>query len=405
MNAQDINSPYSHFGIGILYPGQTSYNAAMGGIGIGLQGNSFINILNPASYSFFDSTAFLLQGGILVDFINTRTAELSTHSRNAQLGYLLMGFPITRWLKTSLGLTPYSQVGYLIYEDQLQDSIGRITNEYEASGGINRAHLGLAVQPFKNFSVGANASFLFGPLDYKQIVDFPDSAYIYSLRVVNNRFVKDFMFELGAQYAARLSPTLTLTTGLVYELPASLNTKRYLLAETFVPALNNIDNIYDTISYYPDQKGTIELPMAFGGGITIEKTNRWKAGMDVYWQKWEDFRSFGLNDSLDNSLRIAAGGQFIPSASATASFAQRTNYRIGFHYNKTYLKLRENQINEFGLTFGTGLPLKSLQSMVNVAVEIGQRGTLNDGLIKENYIRISLGLSIYERWFIRSKFY
>lgn len=405
LTAQDINSPYSHFGVGTLYPGQTSFNAAMGGIGLGLQGNSFVNILNPASYSFFDSTSFLLQGGLLADFINTQTEELSANSRNVQLGYLLVGFPITRWLKTSLGLTPYSQVGYLIYEDNEQDSIGRITNEYKASGGINRAHIGLALQPFRNFSVGANASFLFGPLDYQQIVDFPDSAFIYSMRVINNRFVQDFMFEVGVQYAVRLSPSLTLTTGLVYELPASLNTKRYLLAETFVPALNDIDNIYDTIAYYPDQKGAIELPTAYGGGITLQKANRWMAGVDAYYQKWEDFTSFGVNDSLDNSFRIAAGGQFIPSASVTAGYAQRINYRLGFHYNKTYLKLHGHQINEFGLTFGTGLPLKGLQSMVNIAVEIGQRGTLNDGLIKENYVRISLGLSIYERWFIRSKFY
>ena len=403
--AQDINSPYSHFGIGNLYTGQTSFNASMGGMGIGLKGNMFINILNPASYGFFDSTSFLLQGGLLFDCINTHTEQLSASSRNVQLGYMLIGFPITRWLKTSVGLIPYSQVGYLIYEDHDQDSIGRITNEYEASGGLNRVHLGLALQPFKNFSVGVNASFLFGDLDYKQIVDFPDSAYIYSLRVINNRFVQDFMFEVGAQYVARLSPSLNLTTGIVYELPASLATKRYLLAETFVPLLNNIDNIYDTIFYFPDQKGTIELPMGFGGGINFEKSNRWMAGVDVYWQKWEDFQSFSLNDSLVNSLRIATGGQFRPSAKTMANYAQRISYRIGFHYNKTYLKLHGTQINEFGLTFGAGLPLKGIQSMVNLAVEIGQRGTISNGLLKDNYVRLSLGLSIYERWFIRSKFY
>ncbi|MBP6976967.1 MAG: hypothetical protein KBB71_01475 [Lentimicrobiaceae bacterium] len=403
--AQDINSPYSNFGVGNLFPGQTSVNTAMGGIGIGLQGNSFINIMNPASYGFFDSTSFILQGGILADAVKTQSENISTTSRNVQLGYMLFGFPIAHWLKSSIGLTPFSRVGYLIYNDYDQDSVGRITNQYQASGGLNRAHIGLAIRPFRNLSVGVNANFLFGDLDYQQIVDFPDSAYIYSFRVIANRFVQDFMFEVGAQYTAHLSPSLRLTAGAVYELPASLNTKRYLLAETFIPALNNVDNIYDTIVYQPDQKGTIELPQAFGGGFTLENPNRWTAGVDVYWQQWEDFRSFSMNDSLDNSLRVAAGGQFRPSLAASANYAQKIQYRFGFHYNKTSLKLRGTQINEIGLTFGAGLPLKGIQSMVNLAVEIGQRGTTSNGLLKENYVRLSLGISIYERWFIRSKFY
>lgn len=403
--AQDINSPYSNFGVGNLFPGQTSVNTAMGGIGIGLQGNSFINIMNPASYGFFDSTSFILQGGILADAVKTQSENISTTSRNVQLGYMLFGFPIAHWLKSSIGLTPFSRVGYLIYNDYDQDSVGRITNQYQASGGLNRAHIGLAIRPFRNLSVGVNANFLFGDLDYQQIVDFPDSAYIYSFRVIANRFVQDFMFEVGAQYTAHLSPSLRLTAGAVYELPASLNTKRYLLAETFIPVLNNVDNIYDTIVYQPDQKGTIELPQAFGGGFTLENPNRWTAGVDVYWQQWEDFRSFSMNDSLDNSLRVAAGGQFRPSLAASANYAQKIQYRFGFHYNKTSLKLRGTQINEIGLTFGAGLPLKGIQSMVNLAVEIGQRGTTSNGLLKENYVRLSLGISIYERWFIRSKFY
>lgn len=403
--SQDINSPYSHFGIGNLYSGQTSINAAMGGIGIGLKGNAFINILNPASYGFFDSTSFVFQGGILGDFVNTRTETMSASSRNVQLGYILMGFPITSWLKTSLGLTPYSRAGYLIYENQYQDSIGRITNSYMASGGLNRAHIGLALHPLKGLSVGTNASFLFGSLDYQQVVDFPDSLYISSFRVINNRNVQDFMFEVGAQYAARLTPNLEMTTGVTCQLAASLNTKRYLLAETFVPGLNNIDYVKDTVVYSPDEKGTVDLPMGIGGGITLEKPNRWMVGGDVYMQKWADFRSYGANDSLSNSLRMATGAQFIPSSSTMAKYMERISYRVGFHYNKTYLKLRNHQINEFGLTFGAGLPLKAWQSMINLAVEIGQRGTISDGLIRENYIRISIGLSIYERWFIRSKFY
>jgi hypothetical protein len=404
-SAQDINSPYSHFGVGNLYSGQTSYNAAMGGIGIALNGHIFVNILNPASYGFFDSTSFIFQGGLLAEFINAQTDQAKASSRNTQLGYMLMGFPITGWLKVSLGITPYSRTGYLIYEDRIQEGVGRITNSYEASGGLNRPYIGLAVKPFKNFSVGLNTSFLFGAIDYQQVVDFPDSLYYYSFRVVNNRNVHDFLFQLGAQYNAKLSPSLGMTLGAVYDLPGALKTKRYLLAETFIPAQNEVDYIKDTVAYQPDQIGNLKFPMGLGGGVTLQNPGKWLAGLDVHWQKWEDFRSFGTNDSLVNSLQISTGAQFRPSGSSLSSYFERINYRIGLRLNKSYLELKDRQINDFGLTFGAGFPFKGSLSMINLGVEIGQRGTLAEGLIKENYFRISLGFSFYERWFIRSKFY
>ncbi len=268
-SSQDINSPYSHFGVGNLYSGQTSYNAAMGGTGIALNGPTFINILNPASYGFFDSTSYVFQAGLIADFLNEQAENVDANSRNVQLGYMLMGFPITKWLKTSLGITPFSRTGYLIYEVREQEGVGRITNSYEASGGLNRPYIGMAAKPFRNLSVGVNVSFLFGVLDYQQVIDFPDSSYYFSFRVINNRNVQDFLFQAGAQYNISLTPSLQMTLGAVYDIPANLNTKRYLLAETFVPALNNIDYIKDTIVYLPEEKGTLEFPMGAGGGITL----------------------------------------------------------------------------------------------------------------------------------------
>src|SRR5574344_697845 len=57
-------SPYSMFGIGEIEKGGTAFNYSMGGIGIGIRDNRFINYLNPASITERDTLSFMLDFGV-----------------------------------------------------------------------------------------------------------------------------------------------------------------------------------------------------------------------------------------------------------------------------------------------------------------------------------------------------
>jgi hypothetical protein len=74
-------------------------------------------------------------------------------------------------------------------------------------------------------------------------------------------------------------------------------------------------------------------------------------------------------------------------------------------FNNTYLKLRGKQLNEFAVTVGLGLPLRGVRTAVNLSAQIGLRGTTEADLIRETYVRFIIGFSIYERWFIKRKYY
>ena len=112
-----------------------------------------------------------------------------------------------------------------------------------------------------------------------------------------------------------------------------------------------------------------------------------------------------MNDSLSNAWQICAGGEVIPDFSSVSSYFKRVRYRFGLNFDKTYLELRGKQINEYGLSIGFGFPLRGFRTMLNVGAEAGTRGTTANGLIRESYIRVSLGFSIYERWFVKRKYY
>ena len=58
-------TPYSMFGLGQMVFDGSSYNMSMGGIGVGIIDNRYINYVNPASITARDTLAFMLDFGLL----------------------------------------------------------------------------------------------------------------------------------------------------------------------------------------------------------------------------------------------------------------------------------------------------------------------------------------------------
>jgi hypothetical protein len=146
------------------------------------------------------------------------------------------------------------------------------------------------------------------------------------------------------------------------------------------------------------------LPDKYGFGFTLRSSDQWMVGADYQWQNWSNYKAFDRNDSLQNTMQISLGGEFSPSPNLMASYWRRVKYRVGFRYNKTYLDLRDTRINEFGISFGLGLPIPRSYSTMNLGFEIGRKGTTASGLIQNNFYRITVGISVWERWFVKNKY-
>ena len=171
--------------------------------------------------------------------------------------------------------------------------------------------------------------------------------------------------------------------------------------------ISGVEFFRDTVEYR-NEKGKVVFPEGFGLGVSMVNPNHWLIGMDYKSDKWKDFKSFGVSDSLVNSQSIALGGQITPDF-ASNSYLKRIEYRLGARYFQSYLKLRGIQLDGFGITFGLGMPLRSLavkgsKSMINIGVEAGRRGTMDNGLIQESYVNFFFGISIYESWFFKRRY-
>jgi len=400
-----IVSPYSRFGIGDLSDNNNAWNLSMGQLGIGLRSPHHVNYANPASYSAFDSLSFVFEGGLNGEFVNLKSDLQNVNRTYASLGYLLFGMPVNKWWKTSVGLIPFSDVGYNVANYEEYPNSGTVARLYTGSGGISRLFWGNSIRLLKNFSVGANISYLFGSMDREALVLFPDSVYALNFKEVYHVTMNDLYYSFGAQYRAKINNDISMNLGLVYSPTLSMASKTDIFASTFLVSSSGVESPRDTLVETTGYKGRIIIPMMLGSGISFEKAEKWIIGADYKWQNWEKFRAFGLSDSLVNSWQINIGGEIIPDNDNYNNFLARVRYRLGFTYGKTYLHLRGQDLNEYAITFGVGLPLPGMKTMLNLGAQYGVRGTTTQHLIRESYFKIVVGFTIYERWFVKRKYF
>lgn len=401
-----INSPYSIYGIGHISSRSNNVRSmSMGGIAYALSNPGFVNVANPASYTAFDSISFVFNGGIFGAMVTLKSVNLSQKTDYASINYLTFGFPVTKWWRSSFGLLPFSDVGYNISNEVEIENVGLVRYLNQGLGGLNQVYWGNAFKINDNLSVGINAAYLFGTIDKQLSTTFPDSVEMINTRIYNSITADDFYFTYGLQYRKELKNKLMLGAGVVFSSLTKIKAQKKHLATTYFGSnLANIAFFRDTIEYNPSIRGDIIIPGYIGFGLVLQKSDKWLIGADYTWQNWKKYSAFGSEDSLNNSMNISVGGQFTPNKYSILSYWERVSYRIGFRYYSSYLELHNKRIDGFGINFGLGFPLRKSRSTINLGFEIGQFGTTDNKLLQENIIRFTLGISIYERWFVKSKY-
>lgn len=401
-----VNSPYTRFGVGNLVEnGMDPRITAMGGLYYGMQGNNLINTANPASYAAFDSVSFIFDGGIFGLITQLQTSTQTNQGDYISLSHLMFGFPVTKWWRTSLGILPFSYVGYDIYSTEAREDFTEIQYVYQGSGGFSQLYWGNAFRIGKKLSVGFNMKYMFGSIIRSRGISFPDSIEIKNTYIRGSIKPSDIYGEVGIQYKASLPKGMFMVVGGAFSPQFEINSKANFLTTTYFGDINSVQYSYDTIQFLVNQKGTFTLPIRTGFGVTVGKEGKWTAGADFLWQNWEKYEYYGTSDSLVNKWNVAIGGEYIPDARSMNSYFQRIAYRLGGHYGKTPLYLKDKHLDEFGISFGLGLPIKKSKSTINLSLSMGKRGTIQNGLINERFIRFTVGVNVFENWFFKSKYY
>jgi len=397
-------SAYSFFGIGDKNNSSTVEQLSMGGVGVSLNDSYHLNFLNPAANSSLRFTTYTMA----IENLNNTVKDSNGEQRasTTYLSYLALGFPIGENGGMTFGLLPNSSVGYSLVSNTL-DSEGAVTEgtQYIGDGGTNKVFLSFGYKPFKNLSFGLQGNYIFGKIENSILNQVKDVSLGTKYQNVSN--VKGFTLNGGFQYKRKLNPKLDFLFGGNFDFNNEIEAtgNEYLYSVSLGTFESPRDTILSTKSI-----GILKSPLKSTLGLGLGKENKWYAGVDYSFQNALELSGGVFNNyskiDYDKYSKLAVGGFYTPKFNSITSYWDRVTYRAGIKYENTGLLVDASgngtdftAIDDFGISFGVGLPMSKQLSNLNIGFEIGKRGQTANGLVQENYFNFRLGLSLNDKWF------
>ena len=275
-----MNSPYTRYGFGQLGTMEVGVNKGMGGTGIGLQNNSQINLLNPASYAAVDTLTFLLDVGMSLHNTNFAEGGVKMNARNTTFDYLAMQFRLMPKLGMTISMTPFSNIGYNFSNTQTirDDEDGQVTttNRYYGDGGLRQVTMGLGWSPLKGLSVGTNLSYLYGEI-YHYVYNQYNEAAISTRTKQYKADVTSYMANFGMQYQTIFGKN-KVTVGATYQLGHSIDDEAYIID---LVSTGSVVTSSDTLTTTP-----LSIPSGFGFGVSYTFDDRLTLAADYSTQSY-----------------------------------------------------------------------------------------------------------------------
>lgn len=412
------SSPYSRYGLGEIDPSVLPQSRGMGGIGTAINKiNNFntINVLNPASYGFINYTT--IDVGLYTNIVGlSQTGQASVRNANFRLSHINFAVPVSRRSALSFGLMPYSEMGYNYKQSKssfgsgLPADTNAVNYLYQGDGGLSKAYFGYGIGLTKHLYIGGNVSYIFGNLIQTESTESPNSYGFLNSKEEHSNSIGGLNYDYGIQYAFDFTDTKHLTFGYSASTASSINnTSSYIVSQYTYDSSGNQNTPADSVVNRQSSKTKIKLPQINHFGVSYQYDNHYLVGADFTMGNWSNLTIAGTSAGLQNSKTFNIGGQYTPNGNALRNYFARVDYRLGFIYDQTYLNLNNTNINRYAVTFGFGLPLAPSQTLttfykINLSAEVGKRGTLDNGLVKENYVNIHLGFTLNDKWFQKYRF-
>lgn len=410
MYAQDGTvSPYSFFGIGDLNNESTVENQMMGGIGV-YADSIHINLKNPAAFGKLGLEVMDREG--LVTYtagVSNKQFTLKSFTEEQQssitnLDYLALGFSVGKGLGMGFGIKPYSSVGYNLVDERTVSG-NSLVNVYSGEGGLTRVFYSVGYEIFKDVSIGATVNFNFGTLDSERLQQVEDVQFGTFDR--RSSRVNGFDFNYALNYSPIIKGRNRLHTSIRVNTQGNLVSKNDRQLGSFSVSTGvNIEEVEVDLVSQNLKNTELKIPTTTTLGIGYGEDYKWFIGAEYSFQEMSSFENTFLGaESIvyEDASSFALGAFITPEHGSFTSYFKRITYRAGLRLDKTGMLVNDVDINNFGITFGLGLPLGRSFSNLNLGFEFGKRGTTRANLIEESYFKFNVGLSLNDRWFQKRK--
>lgn len=403
-------SPYSYFGLGNIQNSNSTYFLSMGGLSNSLASRTTTNFSNPATYSFLNQTSFNF--GFLTNITKLTQYELEQKNNTTSLSNISLAFPISSASALAVGVFPYSSVGYNISRTIFTNEIiGQEIYKYYGSGGLNKLVLGYGKQIFKNFSLGFNLNYLFGPINNNTDISTQNSAIKY--RDESLFSVSDYNFEIGTLYTFKLNEK-KINIASIFSPKSNIEASLQNFQYTYISS-GDFENFVDTISFSENQYGVIEHPYSLKVGFSIMSEKKWNLGIDYNYTNWQNlYSSINSTQFIEDENRFIFGGSFVPNEMDIYSYWKRVRYCVGLSYSYGYVNISDlfnlnddEMLEDLSISLGASLPMNKVLSRANIGIKYGVRDRLRSNVssevIGESYFSFMFSMTLNEKWFKKRK--
>lgn len=401
-------SPYSIYGIGDISKEGTAFNKSMGGVGVATRNRRFINYLNPAAVTARDSLSFMADFGLSQSNNVYKQGDLRSAHNTFNIYNFVMSFPIYRSSAFMVGITPFSDTGYDFSSIETNPDIigqtGNISYDSYGTGSVYKVFAGAGVTLWKRLSLGAEAIYYFGNLDKVTNMDYSNSSYR-SVNSGSDLMIRGTTGKFGLQYEQKLGGDVSMIIGATYRLSTSMkgNSINYRYAKQ--------DSVTDTLKYQEGdlRKAGLKFADELGVGISVKGGEKWTAEFNYFRSDWRNSgfdSNSGFSVKSDNetftstvSQSFRAGFEIVPNRNDIRYYLRKCAYRAGVYYDQSYYKLNGNNVNSMGITLGVTLPVFRLYNGLTLGVDLGQRASTRNNMIRERYATFMIGFNIHDIWF------
>lgn len=380
------SSPFSRYAYGDLNDNVSNTYRAMGGVGIGMRSNKVICAAQPASYTACDSLTFMFDLAASVMWSRYADASGLRNKANGNLEYLTMQFPLwRRYIAMSLGVLPYSSVGYDIVQSDSIGSAYHYQKTYTGAGGISEVYAGLSFNICNWVALGANVYYMFGETKNTRTLTFSEASL--------SSTSQESVFKVSSvrlRYGMQLFHTFgdhSFAVGGIFENKQKLR-GTYTVSET-----TSADTIARSDTGF-------ELPMVYGGGVSYSWAKRLTVAFDYQNQCMSKVLYRGMMGDLKDRNRYSLGLEYRNNPSGRR-YVDRMLWRFGFSLTDSYSA--SIGAKDITAAIGVGFPLRTSATVFNATLEYGHRGGGYDGALVENSLRLTINASISENWFFKRK--
>ena len=400
-------SPYSIYGIGDISREGTAFNKSMGGVGVATRNRRFINYLNPAAVTARDSLSVMADFGLVHNNKVFSQGNIKSAHNTFNIYDFVMTFPIYRSSAFMVGLTPFSDVGYdfssIEKDPEIIGNTGNISYDSYGTGSVYQLFAGAGVTLWKRLSLGAEFIYYFGNIDKVTNMDYSNSSYR-SVNSGSDLMVRATTGKFGLQYEQKIAGDVYMTLGATYRLGANMK------GEVTNYRYANQSSVSDTLRHSTTSLKAAGVNFAdeLGVGISVRSGEKWMAEFDYLRSDWtksgfDATPGFGVEGDSKFSSTVSqsfrAGFEIVPNRNDIRYYLKKCTYRAGAYFDQAYYKLDGNNVNTMGVTLGITLPVFRLYNGLTLGVDLGQKSSTRNNMIRERYAMFAIGFNIHDLWF------